>query len=73
MLLGVALIEPVTCPPPAETVTGQPIDFMKDRVLFRNVEGKNGRGYLACNAKGARFFIWDDKVNAIYLFKPGEK
>ena len=55
----------------AETVVGQPIDFTKDRVLFRDVEGRKGRGYIACNARGARFFIWDDKVSAIYLFKPG--
>ena len=54
---------------PAETIMGQSIDFEKDRALFRDVDGERGRGYMACNSEGARFFLRDDKVRAIYLFK----
>jgi len=54
---------------PAETVVGQPIAFEKDRVLFRDVDGETGRGYILFNSEGVRFFLLKDRVSAIYLFK----
>lgn len=55
---------------PAKTVVGEPIHFNEDRVLFRDVERTKGRGYITYDAEGVRFFLLNDAVTAIYLFKP---
>ncbi len=55
---------------PSETVTGEPINWHKNRVLYKDVEGETGRCYIYYRDIGIRMFFVDYKVNAFYLRVP---
>jgi RNA polymerase sigma factor (sigma-70 family) len=55
---------------PSETVTGGPVDFSKDRVLYRDIKGEAGRCYIHYRDMGIRMFFGGYRLNAFYLGIP---
>lgn len=51
---------------PKQTVEGQQND-LKDRVLYKDIDSKEGYCYYARSDKGVRIFFLDYKVNALYV------
>ncbi len=58
--------------PPTETVTGEKCGF-KNRILYRNIDGRVGYGYYACQDRNVRMFFDDDKIIALYVTRPEPK
>jgi hypothetical protein len=56
---------------PSETVTGETIDFHKDRVLYKDTKGETGHCYIDYKDIGVRMFFLDYKVCAFYMRVPG--
>jgi hypothetical protein len=56
---------------PVKRVNGQK-NAWNDMVLYTDIDGQAGRGYISCHKKGIRLFIWDGKVAAIYLYEPNK-
>ncbi len=54
---------------PSETITGGQIDWNRNKVLYRDIEGRPGRCYIHYRGIGVRIFFLDYKVRAIYLRK----
>ncbi len=54
---------------PSETIIGGQIDWSRNKVLYRDIEGWTGRCYIHYKDIGIRMFFWDYKVRAIYLRK----
>lgn len=52
---------------PMETVVGEKIDWKKDRVLYKDIEGKKGHCYYHCPDKNVRFWLVNYKIKAIYV------
>ena len=55
---------------PSETVTGEPVDFSKDRVLYRDIKGETGYCYIHYRDIGIRMFFRGYRLSAIYLGIP---
>jgi len=51
---------------PSETVTGEPIDFRRNRVLHRDIKGETGYCYIHYRDMGIRMFFTDYKLLALY-------
>jgi len=58
--------------PPTETVTGEKCGF-KNRILYRDIDGRVGYGYYACQDRNVRMFFDDDKIIALYVTRPEPK
>ncbi len=58
--------------PPSQTVTGQKCEF-KDRVLYQDMDGREGYGYYACKDRNVRMFLDNDKIIAVYVTRPESK
>jgi serine protease AprX len=52
--------------PPAETVVNQKNEF-KDKVLYKDIDGRKGVCYYSRGDQNVRFFFGDYKVNALYV------
>jgi RNA polymerase sigma-70 factor (ECF subfamily) len=55
---------------PSETVIGEPVDFSRDRVLYRDIKGETGRCYIHYRDMGVRMFFMDYRLRAVYLCIP---
>jgi RNA polymerase sigma factor (sigma-70 family) len=55
---------------PSETVTGEPVDFSRDRVLYRDIKGETGRCYIHYRDMGVRMFFMGYRLRAVYLCIP---
>lgn len=53
---------------PDKTIKGGKIGW-QDKILYIDVEGKKGYGYIDFNFYGVRFFILDYKIKAMYIYK----
>lgn len=51
--------------PPSRTVTGQPIG-REDGVLYKDIDGRDGRHYYARVDKKVRFFFYDGRAASMY-------
>ncbi|UCD49117.1 MAG: M56 family metallopeptidase [Phycisphaerales bacterium] len=51
---------------PDEVVQGQENTF-KDRVLYRDIDGRAGHGYYRRADQNVRLWFWNDKVKSIYM------
>jgi hypothetical protein len=54
---------------PLATVTGQ-MNSWNDMTLYLDIEGQAGKGYISYHAAGVRFFFLENKIIAIYLYRP---
>jgi hypothetical protein len=54
---------------PKEIVNGRKNGWV-DMTLYMDIDGQAGRGYISYHKSGVRFFFWDNKVSAIYLYRP---
>ncbi len=53
---------------PDKTITGEPLEFMDDGVLYKDIDGMKGRGYYQRRSSlGVRVFLWQDRVVAVYI------
>ncbi len=55
---------------PSETVTGEPLDFRKNRVLHRDIKGETGYCYIHYRDMGIRMFFVNYRLCAFYLGIP---
>jgi hypothetical protein len=55
---------------PYETVTGEPVDYSKNRVLYRDIKGKTGRCYIHYRDIGIRMFFVGYRLRVFYLVIP---
>ncbi|MFC1718377.1 RNA polymerase sigma factor [Candidatus Poribacteria bacterium] len=55
---------------PSETVTGEPLDFRKNRVLYKDIKGETGYCYIHYRDMGIRMFFVDYRLCALYLGIP---
>ena len=55
---------------PSETVTGEPLDFHKNRVLYRDIRGETGYCYIHYRDMGIRMFFMGHRLRALYLGIP---
>lgn len=56
--------------PPEHTVQNQGNE-QKNRVLYKDIDGKKGTCYYSCSDKNIRLFFSDYKINSLYLTAPG--
>jgi len=55
---------------PSETVTGEPVDFRRNRVLYRDIKGETGYCYIHYRDMGIRMFFGGYRLRALYLCIP---
>lgn len=55
---------------PSETVTGEPVDFHRNRVLYRDIKGETGYCYIHYRDMGIRMFFINYRLRSIYLCIP---
>jgi RNA polymerase sigma factor (sigma-70 family) len=55
---------------PSETVTGEPLDFRRNRVLHRDIKGETGYCYIHYRDMGIRMFFVGYRLRALYLGIP---
>jgi RNA polymerase sigma factor (sigma-70 family) len=53
-----------------ETVTGEPVDFRRNRVLYRDIKGETGYCYIHYRDIGIRLFFINYRLRSIYLCIP---
>lgn len=39
-----------------------------DMVLYNGINANTNESYISYNLKGARFFLWDNRISAMYIF-----
>jgi RNA polymerase sigma-70 factor (ECF subfamily) len=55
---------------PSETVTGEPVDFDRNRVLYKDIKGETGYCYIHYRDMGIRMFFVGYRLRALYLGIP---
>jgi len=55
---------------PSETATGEPVDFHRNRVLYKDIKGEIGYCYIHYRDMGIRMFFMGYRVRALYLGIP---
>jgi RNA polymerase sigma-70 factor (ECF subfamily) len=55
---------------PSETVTGEPVDFDRNRVLYKDIKGETGYCYIHYRDMGIRVFFLGYRVRSLYLCIP---